>query len=150
MAIRITAVAAGAALLLLLGGCATSQIDAAPETPACTATDVGASETDFSFAGAVSLKSADDPDVWEGIPGVGIDISGEGFAARACTDAEGKWKVYLPSRSTFTLVVDEDGLPEGAAVVDPAFGNGLTQVVEWGLVDTKVINLFLVSGSGAE
>ncbi|WP_396653071.1 ABC transporter permease subunit [Microbacterium resistens] len=92
-------------------------------------------KTDFYFAGIISHD--DKP-----IEGVVVAIEGNGFKAETETDAEGKWRLYVPEKATYTLTVDESTLPKGVIVA----GESASQQVEFGLTGTKIINLFLGEG----
>jgi len=97
--------------------------------------DDGQEKTDFYFAGVISYD--DKP-----IEGVVVKIEGNGFSADTETDAEGKWRLYVPEKATYTLTVDESTLPKGVIVE----GDSASQEVEFGLTGTKIINLFLGEG----
>ncbi|WP_424936278.1 ABC transporter permease subunit [Arenibacterium sp. S380] len=97
--------------------------------------DDGQEKTDFYFAGVISYD--DKP-----IEGVVVKVEGNGFSADTETDAEGKWRLYVPEKATYTLTVDESTLPKGVIVE----GDSASQEVEFGLTGTKIINLFLGEG----
>lgn len=113
-----------AALLLLI---APSGAHAAPGD--------GQTKTDFYFAGVITFK--DKP-----VPGVKLTVEGSGFNADTKTDAEGKWRLYVPKKATYKLTVDEASLPKGVIVA----GDSATQEVQFGLTGSKIINLFLGEG----
>ena len=92
-------------------------------------------KTDFYFAGVI--EKDDVP-----LEGVEMKIEGGGFSATTATDAEGKWRLYVPEKGTYTLTVDESTLPEGVIVE----GASASQEVEFGLTNTKIVNLFLGTG----
>jgi branched-chain amino acid transport system permease protein len=103
--------------------------------------------TDFYFGGIITF---DDEPVEE----VRITIEGGGFEAETLTNAEGRWRLYVPEKDTYTLTVDESTLPEGV-IVDPAqLPEGMAPVqgttasfeVEFGLTGSKIVNLFLGEG----
>ncbi len=130
-----------AAVLLILSSPGAAHA-AAPDTPGADQ-----EETDFYFGGVITFD--DEP-----VPDVTMSISGNGFEAATITDAEGRWRLYVPAKETYTLVVDENTLPEGV-IVDPALlTEGLQPVsgttgsfeVEFGLTKTKIVNLFLGEG----
>lgn len=98
-------------------------------------TDDGQEVTDFYFAGVITFD--DEP-----IPDVIVKIEGNGFDAETETDAEGKWRLYVPEKDAYTLTVDEDTLPEGVIVE----GDSASQEVEFALTNTKIVNLFLGEG----
>lgn len=109
--------------------------------------DDGQEATDFYFAGNITFEG-------EPIPDVGISVDGGGFQAETTTDAEGKWRLYVPETGTYTLSVDEDSLPEGVIVDAEQLPDGVTPVsgttgafeAEFGLTGTKIVNLFLGEG----
>ncbi len=115
---------------------------AAPDTPG---TDQ--EQTDFYFGGVVTFD--DEP-----VPDVTMSISGGGFEAETITDAEGKWRLYVPEKETYTLTVDEETLPDGVIVDATQLTEGLQPIdgttgsfeVEFGLTKTKIVNLFLGEG----
>lgn len=129
-----------AAALILLNSPAA--FAAAPDTPG------GDQEaTDFYFGGVITFDDTPVPDVT-------VSVTGGGFEAATVTDADGKWRLYVPEKDTYTLVVDETTLPDGV-IVDPALlPEGLQPVqgttgsfeVEFGLTKTKIVNLFLGEG----
>ncbi|MGB4135199.1 MAG: branched-chain amino acid ABC transporter permease [Microbacterium sp.] len=104
-------------------------------------------KTPFYFAGNVTFD--DKP-----IDGVVIGVDGNGFTAETKTDAEGKWRLYVPKKAQYTLIIDEKTLPDGV-IIDPAqLPEGITPVAgttgkfeaEFGLTGTKIVNLFLGKG----
>ena len=114
----------------------------APDTPG------GDQEaTSFHFSGII--RSAGEP-----VPGVTISIEGGGFDATTVTNDEGRWRLYVPEKDTYTLTVDEDTLPEGiivdASQLPPAMApiEGTTASFEasFGLTNSAVLNLFLSPG----
>jgi branched-chain amino acid transport system permease protein len=114
----------------------------APDTPG------GDQEaTDFYFGGRIEFEG--DP-----VPDVSISVSGNGFDAETVTDAEGRWRLYVPEKDDYTITVDEETLPEGV-IVDPAqLPDSLEPVqgttgsfdVSFGLTNSAIINLFLGEG----
>ncbi|SDH59651.1 branched-chain amino acid ABC transporter permease [Microbacterium pygmaeum] len=103
---------------------------AAPDTPG------GDQEaTDFYFGGVITFEE-------KGVPDVTVSVSGGGFEAETITDAEGRWRLYVPEKETYTLTVDESTLPDGV-IVD---GESASQEVEFGLTGSKIVNLFLGEG----
>jgi branched-chain amino acid transport system permease protein len=109
--------------------------------------DENAPKTSFYFGGNVTYQG-------KPIPGVVMSVAGEGFAAQTKTDAEGKWRLYVPKKGSYTLHVDEDTLPEGVIVDASQLPTGVTPVsgttgsfdAEFGLTGTKIVNLFLGQG----
>ncbi len=118
-----------------------------PASAAAEETDDGQEITDFYFAGVITFD--DDP-----VEGVVMTIEGKGFDGETETDAEGKWRLYVPEKATYTLTVDEDTLPEGVIVdaaqlpegTQPISGTTASFEVEFGLTGTKIMNLFLGEG----
>ena len=103
--------------------------------------------TDFYFGGVITFDDAP-------VEGVEMTISGNGFEATTTTDAEGKWRLYVPEKETYTLTVDENTLPDGVVVdaaqlpegTQPIDGTTASFEVEFGLTGTKIMNLFLGEG----
>ncbi|WP_404434907.1 branched-chain amino acid ABC transporter permease [Microbacterium lacus] len=101
----------------------------APDTPG------GDQEaTDFYFGGIITFD--DEP-----VPDATVKVSGGGFEAETITDAEGRWRLYVPEKDVYSLEVVEDSLPDGV-IVD---GEN-PQDVEFGLTGSKIVNLFLGEG----
>lgn len=150
--LALAAFLAAAALLLSSPGAASAAEPAAPEAPAVPAaapdTPGGDQEpTDYYFGGVITFD--DEP-----VADVTVSVEGGGFDAETVTDAEGRWRLYVPDKDTYTLTIDEDTLPDGV-IVDPAqLPEGLQPVqgttgsfeVEFGLTKTKIVNLFLGQG----
>ncbi|WP_298944644.1 branched-chain amino acid ABC transporter permease [uncultured Microbacterium sp.] len=115
---------------------------ASPDTPGADQ-----EQTDFYFGGVITFDEKPVPDVT-------MSISGGGFEAETITDAEGKWRLYVPEKDTYTLTIDEDTLPEGVIVDATQLTEGLQPIqgttgsfeVEFGLTKTKIVNLFLGQG----
>src|SRR5690606_28008710 len=72
-------------------------------------TDDGQEITQFYFAGNITFEGTP-------IDGVTVSVEGNGFDAKTETDADGKWRLYVPEKEKYTLAVDEDSLPEGVIV----------------------------------
>ncbi|MCK2035947.1 branched-chain amino acid ABC transporter permease [Microbacterium sp. SSW1-49] len=110
-------------------------------------TDDGQEVTDFYFAGVITFD--DQP-----VDGVVMTIEGKGFKGETETDAEGKWRLYVPEKEKYTLTVDESTLPDGVIVdasllppgTQPIAGTTASFEVEFGLTGTKIMNLFLGEG----
>ena len=132
------ALIAGAMVFL----CAPGAFAAAPDTPGADQ-----EETDFYFGGIITFD--DQP-----VPDVTVAIEGNGFDAETITDAEGKWRLYVPEKEEYTLVVDENSLPDGVIVdaaqlpedVQPISGTSASFEVSFGLTGSKILNLFLGEG----
>ncbi len=130
---------AAALLLLSSPGAAFA---AAPDTPGGDQ-----EQTDFYFGGVIT--NAGEP-----VADVTVSVDGGGFQAETITDAEGKWRLYVPAKDTYTLTIDETTLPDGVIVDPEQLPEGLQPVqgttgsfeVEFGLTKTKIVNLFLGAG----
>ncbi|MFH8252068.1 branched-chain amino acid ABC transporter permease [Microbacterium sp. B2969] len=92
-------------------------------------------KTDFYFAGVITYQG-------KPLEAVVVSVEGNGFKAETKTDAEGKWRLYVPEKGKYTLSVDESTLPKGVIVK----GDSASQEVQFGLTNTKIINLFLGEG----
>ncbi|WP_431866890.1 ABC transporter permease subunit [Microbacterium paraoxydans] len=118
-----------------------------PSAASAETTDDGQEVTDFYFAGVVT--DGDEP-----VEGVVMTIEGNGFDAETETDAEGKWRLYVPEKETYTLTVDESTLPDGVIVdatqlpegIQPVSGTTASFELGFGLTGTKIVNLFLGEG----
>ncbi len=119
-----------------------------PPAPASAEeTDDGQEITDFYFGGIITFE--DEP-----VEGVVMTIKGNGFEGETKTDADGKWRLYVPEKAKYTLTVDEETLPEGVIVdaaqlpegTQPIAGTTASFEVEFGLTGTKIMNLFLGEG----
>ena len=118
-----------------------------PSSASAEETDDGQEITDFYFAGVITFDDAP-------VEGVVMTIEGNGFEGETETDADGKWRLYVPEKETYTLTVDEDTLPDGVIVdaaqlpegTQPIAGTTASFEVEFGLTGTKIMNLFLGEG----
>ncbi|WP_347125929.1 branched-chain amino acid ABC transporter permease [Microbacterium sp. SY138] len=118
-----------------------------PSSASAETTDDGQEVTEFYFAGVVTFD--DQP-----VEGVVMSIEGKGFKGETETDAEGKWRLYVPEKEKYTLTVDESTLPKGVIVdatqlpegTQPIAGTTASFEVEFGLTGTKIMNLFLGEG----
>lgn len=118
-----------------------------PASASAETTDDEQEVTDFYFAGIVTNE--DQP-----VEGVVMSIEGNGFDAETETDAEGKWRLYVPEKETYTLTVDESTLPDGVIVdatqlpegTQPVAGTTASFELEFGLTGTKIVNFFLGAG----
>lgn len=114
----------------------------APDTPG------GDQEaTDFYFGGRIEFDGKPVNDVV-------IAVKGNGFDAETVTDAEGRWRLYVPEKADYVISVDEETLPKGV-IVDPAqlppsmkpvSGTTASFDVKFGLTNSTIINLFLGEG----
>ncbi|HEY9412057.1 MAG TPA: branched-chain amino acid ABC transporter permease [Jiangellaceae bacterium] len=102
---------------------------------------------------AVQAQAADQPESIRGrleertaedernpIEGVRITVEGDGFSEEAESDDEGVWEVELPGPGAYTATLDEETLPEGLSLRDPAdnpwtgeIREGRSQVVRFNL-----------------
>lgn len=144
----------------LASGTDTAEMTPAPTaTPEPTGTDApapsGAPEvpgedqetTPYYFSGLISFGG-------EPVPGVTMSIEGQGFDGETITNAEGRWRLYVPEKEAYTLTIDEDTLPDGVIVdasqlpegVEPVDGTTASFEVQFGLTGSKVFNLFLGAG----
>ncbi len=80
----------------------------------------------------------------EGVPleDVVIKVSGNGVNLEVETDAEGRWRVGVPERDTYTVTLEENTLPEGIAVIE----GGNVQEVEIGPGGRVTMNFFIGQG----
>ncbi|MET1053437.1 MAG: branched-chain amino acid ABC transporter permease [Mycetocola sp.] len=92
-------------------------------------------EYDYYFAGNVKYDS-------EPLEGVSITVDGNGYNADVETDAEGKWKIGVPEKGTYTVTLDEETLPEGVIVAE---GSASVES-EIALTNSKIVNYFLGEG----
>ncbi|WP_425561724.1 ABC transporter permease subunit [Microbacterium luteolum] len=118
-----------------------------PSSASAETTDDDQEVTDFYFAGVITFD--DEP-----VEGVVMEIEGNGFKGETETDADGKWRLYVPEKDKYTLTVDEKTLPDGVIVdasllpegTQPIAGTTASFEVEFGLTGTKIMNLFLGEG----
>jgi branched-chain amino acid transport system permease protein len=118
-----------------------------PLAASAETTDDGQEVTEFYFGGVITFD--DDP-----VEGVELQIEGNGFKGETETDAEGKWRLYVPEKETYKITVDESTLPDGVIVdaallpegTQPISGTTASFEVEFGLTGTKILNLFLGEG----
>src|SRR5690606_13411354 len=76
------------------------------------------------------------------------------FDAETVTDADGKWRLYVPEKDEYVLTVDESSLPDGVIVdpeqlpegISPKQGTTASFDVSFGLTGSKIVNLFLGAG----
>lgn len=153
--VALLSVAATALMLLAPAAVASAQEPAvAVQADAGTTThpgpvhaDENAPKTDFYFAGVITFDE-------KPVPEVTMSVTGDGFTASTKTDADGKWRLYVPEKGDYTLTVDEDTLPDGVIVdasqlpegMQPVSGTTASFDVTFGLTGTKIVNLFLGEG----
>ncbi|GHD47634.1 branched-chain amino acid ABC transporter permease [Mycetocola manganoxydans] len=117
-------------IALLFGALILQTATAAP----AQADEVG-EEYDFYFAGNVKYES-------KALEDVTITVDGNGYNAEVETDAEGKWKIGVPEKGTYTVTLDEETLPEGVIVAE---GSASVES-EIALTNSKIVNYFLGEG----
>ena len=100
-----------------------------------TADEVG-TQYDFSIGGNVRLDG-------EPLADVKMTVTGNGYTASTVTDEEGKWLVGVPEKAAYEVILDENTLPEGIAVVDEG---GPVKQVEIKLSDSAFTNFFIGEG----
>jgi neutral amino acid transport system permease protein len=115
---------------LLFGALILQTASAAP----AQADEVG-TEYDYYFAGNVKYESKPLEDVT-------ITVEGNGYNAEVETDAEGKWKIGVPEKGTYTVTLDEETLPKGVIVAE---GSASVES-EIALTNSKIVNYFLGEG----
>ena len=95
------------------------------------ANEVG-SEYEFRVSGNVQFEG-------EPISEVLITVSGNGYSAEIKTDADGKWRIGVPTQGDYDVLLDESTLPSGVAVVD----GEATQTVTVGKSGRVTKNFFI-------
>lgn len=100
-------------------------------------------ETDHEIRGNVRVDNRTP------LADVHITVEGAGFSAETCSDREGKWHIFAPSPSAFTVIVDWATLPDGVthspSDIDTVTVSAetITYEVEWGMLDdSRVVNFF--------
>lgn len=119
-------------VLLLFVALALSLLGASP----AHADDVDVDKYDYTLTGNVTFDG-------EPLDGVVITVEGPGTDTEVKTGADGKWRVGVPEKASYTVTLDEDTLPKGVVVKEG--GNPLT--AEFGLTKTKSVNFFLGEGT---
>jgi branched-chain amino acid transport system permease protein len=100
-----------------------------------SADEVG-TEFDDKIFGNVKLDG-------ESLGGVEITVQGNGYEATTVTGEDGRWSIGVPERGEYEVILNEDTLPEGIAVVEDG---GPIKQVEFGLTGTVVTNYFIGEG----
>jgi len=116
---------------LLLAALTMSTLGAGP----AHADDVGTDKYSYILSGNVQFDT-------KPLAGVAIAVKGAGYEASVKTGADGKWRVGVPEKATYTVTLDESTLPDGVVVAKG--GNVLT--AEFGLTKVKSVNFFLGEG----
>lgn len=101
---------------------------------AANADEIG-TEFDFSFGGFVRNDG-------EPLDGVLISVSGNGYNAEVATSADGRWKIGVPEKGTYTITLDESTLPAGIIVTEGS--NVVDLTID--KVNSKTYNFFLGAG----
>ena len=78
----------------------------------------------------------------EPLDGVLITVTGGGYEAEVKTGVDGKWKIGVPEKGTYKVILDEETLPEGVVVTK----GGAELTAEFGLTKVKSVNFFLGEG----
>ncbi len=78
----------------------------------------------------------------EPLDGVLITVTGGGYEAEVETGVDGKWKIGVPEKGTYKVILDEETLPEGVVVTK----GGAELTAEFGLTKVKSVNFFLGEG----
>jgi neutral amino acid transport system permease protein len=108
---------------VVLGGGATSV--SAAEVPTPTPAPTSDFTNTYTVGGV--LRNGDDL-----LSGVDITVEGaEGFEETATTDDAGKWSVVVPSKSEYTVSLDESTLPDGVALRDADKATSTVAENEW-------------------
>jgi branched-chain amino acid transport system permease protein len=94
--------------------------------------------TDLPFKVVGNVKNEGTP-----LSGVRIVVSGGGYTAETVTDAEGKWLIGVPEKTTYIVSLDQSTLPDGIAVTEEG---GAEQSVEVGMSGTVTKNFFIGAG----
>lgn len=133
---------AGLLLSVSLTGCAPSVAPVTAEAAeACERAAEGITvETDFTFAGNIRLDDVP-------LSGVHITVRNADFSGETCSDADGKWRMFLPDASSFEVILDGGTLPKGITIqstpqVISVVDGDVRIEAEPGLTGAKTINLF--------
>ncbi|MFT2815289.1 branched-chain amino acid ABC transporter permease [Leifsonia sp. A12D58] len=100
------------------------------------ADEIGTDQYDYVLAGNVQFDG-------EPIDGVLISVKGDGFESEVKTGVDGKWKIGVPDKGTYTVSLDEQTLPKGVIVAK----GGSSIEAEFGLTKVKSVNFFLGEGT---
>ncbi len=129
-----------AVLALLLGvGVGPAMAESTDPPSSEQPSEVGLDENPFRVSGNVKLNS-------EPLAGVHITVTGGGYTADVYTDAEGQWRVGVPEKETYTVILDEQTLPEGIAVIDEADETPNEKEAEIGPSGRVTMNFFIGRG----
>lgn len=105
--------------------------------------DARAAEGDpYTVSGNVQLDG-------EPLEGVELSIDGPGGEQTVVTDENGQWRVWVPERGeTYSVVLDEETLPEGIAVIDDTGEDETPNEVEaeLGAGGRVAVNFFIGEG----
>lgn len=106
---------------------------------ALPSTAMAAEDDPYRISGNVQLDG-------EPLEGVALTIDGSGGAQEVETDENGQWSVQVPDRDeTYSVVLDENTLPEGIAVVDDTEAPNEKEV-EMGAGGRVTVNFFIGEG----
>lgn len=100
------------------------------------ADEINTDKYDYVLAGNVQFNG-------KPLDGVLISAKGSGYEAEVKTGADGKWRIGVPEKATYTVTLDEDTLPKGVVVKK----GGNTIQAEFGLTKIKSVNFFLGEGT---
>jgi len=100
------------------------------------ADEIGTDQYDYVLAGNVQFNQ-------KPLDGVLITVKGSGYDAQVKTGVDGKWKVGVPEKATYTVTLDETTLPKGVIVAK----GGSVIKAEFGLTKVKSVNFFLGEGT---
>ncbi|WP_141881184.1 branched-chain amino acid ABC transporter permease [Homoserinimonas aerilata] len=109
------------------------------------ADEVNVDEYDFIFSGNVKYNG-------EPLEGVTLNVKGGGYDEDVDTDAEGKWRIGVPEKTTYEITLIESTLPDGVIVSEDEnqrvtiSEKGATIEAEFGLTNNKSVNFFLGEG----
>lgn len=104
--------------------------------PMSASADEVGTEFDDKIFGNVKLDG-------ESLGGVEITVQGNGYEATTVTGEDGRWSIGVPERGEYEVILNENTLPEGIAVVEDG---GPIKQVEFGLTGTIVTNYFIGEG----
>lgn len=122
-------------LVLLFGLLLTALTLTSFGASAAHADEINTDQYDYVLSGNVQFGG-------EPIEDVLISVEGSGYEAEVVTDADGKWRIGVPEKATYTVTLDEDTLPDGVIVEE-----GKSEIeAEFGLTAAKSVNFFLGEG----
>jgi neutral amino acid transport system permease protein len=122
-------------VVLLLGLLLTALTFSTLGAGAAHADEINTDQYDYVLSGNVQFDG-------EPIEDVLISVEGSGYEAEVVTDADGKWRIGVPEKETYSVALDEDTLPKGVVVAK----GGAEIDAEFGLTKVKSVNFFLGEG----